>query len=198
MSDPILNVEDDVRWRRLMATGSVCPGCGERHRGLFDLACDGPEHWPGDRQADREPNSAVPDRTDVLTEDFCVIEGRDHFIRCVLQLPIVGAADQFFGYGVWSTLSPANFSLYRETFDSGEQGELGPWFGWFSNRLKGYPDTLNLKCQIRPQNGRQRPLIELEPMDHPLAVEERDGITLDRLLEILALNGHDLLSAERA
>ncbi len=21
------------------------------------------------------------------------------------------------------------------------QGDLGPWFGWFSNRLKGYEDT---------------------------------------------------------
>ena len=69
---------------------------------------------------------------------------------------------------------------------------MGPWFGWFSNRLKGYPETLNLKCQVRPRSGRQRPLIELEPTDHPLAVEQRDGITLDRIFEIFALNGHDL------
>jgi hypothetical protein len=35
-------------------------------------------------------------------------------------------------------------------------------------------------------------LIELEPTDHPLAVEQRDGITFDRVLEIYALHGHDL------
>jgi hypothetical protein len=127
LSKPI-DIEDDVRWRRLTRTGIVCRGCGERHKGLFDLACDGPEHWPGDRQSDREPNSAVRARTDVLTEDFCVIEGRDHFVRCVLQLPIIGATDQVFGYGVWSTLSPANFNRYLETFDSGAQGDLGPWW----------------------------------------------------------------------
>jgi hypothetical protein len=69
---------------------------------------------------------------------------------------------------------------------------LGPWFGWFSNRLKGYDDTLNLKCQVHPRPGRQRPWIELEPTDHPLAVEQRRGMTLDRLLEIYALNGHDI------
>ncbi|WP_308294565.1 hypothetical protein [Streptomyces sp. RKAG290] len=30
----------------------------------------------------------------------------------------------------------------------------------------------------------RRPLIELEPTDHPLAVEQRNGITLDRVREI--------------
>ena len=68
--------------------------------------------------------------------------------------------------------------------------DLGPRFGWFSNRLKGYPDTLNLKCQVHPRAGRQRPWIELEATDHPLALEQRNGITFDRLLEILALHGH--------
>ncbi|SFF35346.1 hypothetical protein SAMN05421541_109131 [Actinoplanes philippinensis] len=30
----------------------------------------------------------------------------------------------------------------------------------------------------------RRPLIELEPSDHPLAVEQRTGITLDRVRQI--------------
>jgi hypothetical protein len=51
---------------------------------------------------------------------------------------------------------------------------------------------VNLKCHVRPRSGRQRPLIELEPTDHPLSVEQRDGISIDRLLEIYAINGHDL------
>jgi hypothetical protein len=32
------------------------------------------------------------------------------------------------------------------------------------------------------ENWRQHPCIELEPADHPLAVEQQQGITLDRLL----------------
>jgi len=43
-----------------------------------------------------------------------------------------------------------------------------------------------------PQAARQRPFIELEPTDHPLAVEQRSGITFDRLLELYAINGHDM------
>jgi len=45
---------------------------------------------------------------------------------------------------------------------------------------------------VHPQERRQRPVIELEPTDHLLSVESREGITLDRLLEIYKLNGHEL------
>jgi hypothetical protein len=160
---------------------------------LFDLACDKPEFWRG---ADlKRPNSELLTSDSILTEDFCVLDRQHFFVRCVLQLPIIDASDTYFGYGVWATLSKKNFDIYVDTFDSGNQGNLGPWFGWFSNRLAGYPDTLNLKCQLHPREGRKRPYVELEPTDHPLAIEQAHGITFDRVLEIYALNGHDLRAA---
>jgi hypothetical protein len=94
--------------------------------------------------------------------------------------------------GAWATLSRESFVRYIEAFDGGEQDELGPWFGWFSNRLEGYPDTLNLKCQVHPVSGRQRPLVLLEPTSHPLAVDQQTGVTFDRLLDIYAVCGHDM------
>ncbi len=195
------NLDEDPRWQQLMSAGLRCASCSQRHRGLMDLAIDHPGAWPAERLDERAPNSAVQGRTDVaadiLTPDFCVVDGGDYFVRCVLRLPLVGARSgaepQAFSYGVWSSLSEANFRLYVDSFDSARQGELGPWFGWFSNSLKGYPETLNLKCRVHPQNDGQRPFLELEPTDHPLAVEQREGVTLDRLFDIFALNGHDLL-----
>ena len=89
-----------------------------------------------------------------------------------------------------TTLSKKNFMLYRETFDSDARADFGPWFGWFSNNLKGYPDALSLKCKVHPQTGPQRPWIELEPTEHPLAKDSRNGITYERLLEIYAAHGH--------
>jgi Uncharacterized protein conserved in bacteria (DUF2199) len=41
---------------------------------------------------------------------------------------------------------------------------------------EGLSDTLNLKCQIHPRGGRQRPAIEIKPTDRPLAAEQREGI----------------------
>jgi hypothetical protein len=183
-------LDDDPRWKRFQHEAWTCPSCGGEHAGLFDLAHAKPEQWPDGEE--KQPNGAVHSLNHVLTEDCCIIDGEHFFVRCVLELSIVGASDAVFGYGVWSTLSKKNFDIYLSHFDEGQRGELGPWFGWFSNRLKGYPDTLNLKCQVHPQPNRQRPLIEIEPADHPLAIEQRDGITFDRLLEIYALNGHDI------
>ena len=184
-----LDLDQDPRWRRFQARATRCPSCGATHRGLFDLACDKPDFWQGGAA---RPNSELPSSDNILTEDFCILDGEHFFVRGVLQFPILGKAETFFGFGTWATLSKKNFDRYVETFDSGEQEGLGPWFGWFSNRLKGYPETLNLKCQVHPRAGRQRPYIELEPAEHPLAVEQHKGISFDRLLEIYALNGHDL------
>jgi hypothetical protein len=183
----------DPRWLRLNDRDWVCGGCGSKHAGVFDLVCSKPDAWPG--SDDWSENVELLNSNHILTEDFCVLNGEHFFVRCVVQLPILVEPGATFGFGVWSTLSKRSFDLYVETFDSGEQGDLGPWFGWFSNHLKGYPDTFNLKCQVHPRAARQRPLIELEPTEHPLAIEQRDGITFDRLLEIYALNGHDMRAA---
>ena len=58
--------------------------------------------------------------------------------------------------------------------------------------LKGLPRYPEPQMPSAPQAARQRPFIELEPTDHPLAVEQRSGITFDRLLELYAINGHDM------
>jgi hypothetical protein len=125
-----------------------------------------------------------------LSEDFCVLNGRYFFVRCVLQLPLVGGDGAKFGYGVWASVSMQNFGLYVDRFDGGDYEGLGPWFGRLANRLKGYPETLNMKCRVRPQSGRKRPLIELEPVDHPLVAEQRDGVSFERLGQIYSDYGH--------
>lgn len=188
-----MDLDQDRRWLRLHDNEWSCPCCGLKHGGLFDLTCAKPDVWQGSEEW--RPNSEIRTSSNILTEDFCILNGEHFFVRCILSLPIITKPDISFGFGAWATLSRKNFDLYLDTFDSGEQAGLGPWFGWFSNRLNGYPDTLNLRSQVRPRDGRQRPYIELESAEHPLALEQRNGITFDRLLEIYAANGHELRAA---
>ena len=185
-----IDLATDSRWQRLHGSPWFCRSCGDHHSGIFDLVCSKPEAWPGSEE--QSSNSLAATSSHFLSEDFCVLNGEHYFVRSVLELPILGSDNGRFGYGVWATLSKRNFDIYWAAFDDGDMAVLGPWFGWFSNRLPGYPETNLLKCQVRPQNGRQRPLVELEPTQHPLAIEQRDGVTFDRLLEIYALNGHDI------
>lgn len=168
--------------RDLSGLEFVCAACGETHSGIFDLGCDAPAAYFSAGEEERA-------RDFEKTDDLCIWKREHFFVRCVLPIPVRGL-DRYFGYGVWSSLSRENFALYRSHWDRPASDGLGPWFGWFSNTLMGYPETLNLKCRVHPQDGGWRPFLELEPGDHPLALEQRRGITVERLLEIYAANGH--------
>lgn len=180
----------DPRWASLTERAWICSGCGMRHVGLFDLVVDRPSACPKDVVA--IANTELQPAATILSEDFCVVDSAHYFIRCLLRLPLLDSGGRYFGYGVWTSLSRQNFVIYAESFNTDAQGKLGPWFGYLSNKLNGYPETFALRSQVRPNDGRQRPFVELEPTDHPLVIEQREGISFDRLMQIYALNGHDI------
>jgi len=154
---------------------------------MFDLGAAAPDQWGTVESV--EPNSALRLDGDFLSEDFCVLGGAHFLVRCVFDIPVHGMAEKF-GFGCWSTLSRENFELYVEGFDDGVYAGAGPWFGWFSNSLRGFEETLNQRCWVHPQLDRQRPAIELEDSDHQLARAQKEGITPERLLEMYAAYGH--------
>jgi len=59
-----------------------------------------------------------------------------------------------------------------------------PYFGWLSTALPYYPDTLNLKTIVNTRPVGHRPVIELESTDHPLAIDQQNGISITQVKEI--------------
>ena len=160
----------------------TCRCCGHVHEGLADLVFAAPYYYytvPADQREQRC----------TLTSDMCSIDDQDFFIRGCLDIPIVGRSDRF-SWGAWCSVSRANFSKYREVFDQPHQSDVGPFFGWFSVRLPGYPDTLGLKVRAHRRDERTRPLFELEESPHPLSLECRLGIPEARLQEIYEAHLH--------
>jgi hypothetical protein len=92
-----------------------------------------------------------------------------------------------------SSLSKENFKRAVQFWETVGRENEPPYFGWLSSRLPLYPETLSLKTNVHTRPVGQRPFIELEPTDHPLAVEQRNGITMARVREIAAalLHGTD-------
>jgi len=87
-------------------------------------------------------------------------------------------------WDVWVSLSKVNFDRTMELWEiEGREGEE-PYFGWLSTSIPGYPETLNLRTNVHTRAIGVRPLIELEPTNHPLAFEQREGITVERVKEI--------------
>jgi hypothetical protein len=95
------------------------------------------------------------------------------------------------------SLSESSYTDYLAHLDDPRRYQRAPYFGWLCNRLSGYPETALLKTRVHLRPPPLRPVIELEPSSHRLAVEQRDGITLQRFHEIALtyLHGSDLHSA---
>jgi len=152
-----------------------CNTCGEIHDDLPYLANDKPYHWYTIPEKDRFSRAK-------LTEDTCIIDGEDYFIRGVLNIPVKDY-DSDFGFGVWVTQKKENFYVY---LNNPKSDQIGPFFGWLSSELTCYKDsTLNLKTIAHFVGDDNRPTIEVEPTDHPLAIDQREGITLAKAWDIV-------------
>ena len=151
-----------------------CTTCGEEHDDLPDIGADKPDQILG------IPEEEYGDRIR-LSGDLCA-HGDDRFIRCVLYIPIHGQAEPF-GFGVWVSQSRKNFETYVENFDT---PEIGPFFGWLCTNVGFYSErSLGLKSMAHFRGNGQRPTVELEPTDHPLSVDQREGIALAKAWEIV-------------
>lgn len=111
--------------------------------------------------------------------DLCIVDHRYFFIRGCLELPINGTRFTF-TWLVWASLSEKNFNRAVDLWESsGREGEP-PYFGWLNNRLPGYPDTTELKLNVHTREVGKRPAFEVEFTNHPLAMEQRNGMTQKR------------------
>lgn len=62
--------------------------------------------------------------------------------------------------------------------------------GRLCSHFSGYPDPAEVRCSVYRRSDNLRPRIVLESADYPMAVEQRAGITLDRIKQIAAEGGH--------
>ena len=152
-----------------------CSVCEEEHDGLPDLGLYAPDPYLAVPEAERpERTTFTPDRCTVRDED-----GVHYFVRGVILIPVHGQVESF-GLGAWVTQSQANYERYAANED------MQPTFGWLANRIGCYSEnTFLLKTRVHFRDDEQRPTIELEPTDHPLAVDQRRGITLARAWQLV-------------
>jgi hypothetical protein len=114
-----------------------------------------------------------------------------YFIRGVLHVPVADLRDTL-RYGAWSSLSEKSYERVLELWDDPRRTEEPPYFGWLSNSLPGYPETLSLPCDVVTDELDLRPTIALHEDDHPLVQEQRDGIGMDRLLDLIGPRLHEV------
>ena len=165
-------------------SGFKCSACGEWHDELpMSFGADAPYWYDVVAPEERDHRAE-------LSSDQCVIDGEHYFVRGSLEIPVVDGNESF-SWGVWVSLSQKNFERMSELWKSSGRENEPPYFGWLSTALPCYLDTLSLKTHVHSRPVGLRPLIELEPTEHPLAVEQRNGITMARVQEIVECVLHD-------
>ena len=121
-----------------------------------------------------------------MTDDLCAVEGDEpvYLVRGSLEIPVRDSLEPF-AYTIWVSLSAHNFQRTLDLWKTEGRESEPSYFGWLTNLIPGYPETLNLKTRVCTRPVGLRPFIELEPTDHLLAVEQREGITMARAQEIV-------------
>ena len=158
-------------------SGYICAGCGETHHGMpFAYATPAPDFWYSLPEDERS-------RRGYLIDEVCQVDDQHFFVRGQIHIPVLDSPDHF-EWGVWVSLSRASYERMIELWDEPGRENEPPYFGWLQTSLPYQPSTLNLKTMVHTQPVGLRPLVELEPTDHPLAVEQREGITLARVQQI--------------
>jgi hypothetical protein len=118
-----------------------------------------------------------------LTPDQCVVDQRIFLIRGHVLLPIHDGPETF-AWSVWCSLSERSFLHMSERWFSPDRANDPPYFGWLMTDLPCYPSTLHLKTSVQSREVGVVPAVIVQPSDHPLALEQQNGISMDRVHEI--------------
>jgi hypothetical protein len=159
-----------------------CTSCGEWHEGLPGYAAEAPLYYhsiPPEERAERC----------VLDSDTCVVDRKSFFVRGCLEIPVHAESVPFI-WGVWVLLSNNSFDQFVRCFDTARRSHIGPFFGWLSAALPFYPSTESLKTRVHLRDDGIRPYIEMEPTNHPLALDQRNGMCAERVAEIYSRLEH--------
>jgi hypothetical protein len=158
----------------------TCPTCGAEHDlDEISFGTDAPLQW--DLLSEDERSGSL------LGGEQCEIEsgeGHSFYIRACLEIPIRNTGRSF-TWGVWCSLSEQSYEEIVEHWEHPARATIGPHFGWLCTNIPGYPDAAFLKTMVHQREAGARPCVELEATDHPLALDQRDGIEEERLRGIV-------------
>lgn len=165
--------------------GFYCTICSKFHAGQpTSHASDSPDTYAGITQAEREHRA-------ILGTDQCVIDQEQYFLRGIIEIPIIGI-DETFIWGAWARVWEKDYEEMSDSWETpGREKTIGPYKGRLNNNIPTYdPETFNLKCTIRIQPVGSRPLFLVDEPEHPLAIDQRQGISMDRVRRIASIVHH--------
>jgi hypothetical protein len=163
--------------------GFVCTVCGERHDVLpIKYSVKAPQAVLA------VPQEQLEERV-LLTADQCVIDNQQFFLRGRILIPVHGVEAPFV-WGVWAEVSPKNFLHSNEVWQIPGREQEPPFAAWLNNDLFLFGDTINLELKVHTQPVGERPRFTVADSNHPLAIQQRDGISIETVQDIAEMILH--------
>ena len=134
------------------------------------------------------PPEERPDRIEI-TESLCVVDGTHFFIRGRVEIPVIDT-EETFCWNVWASVSETNFRRTNEMWNDPERVNEPAYFGWLQTSLPCYPETLSIKIMLHTQELGIIPQVELIEEGHALTQEQQQGITWQRVTQLVETAMH--------
>jgi hypothetical protein len=155
----------------------VCECCGQRHDGLpLDIGFEFPIDYLDVPKRERK-------RRCELTSDWCIIDRKRYYLRGVLSIRVLEVNDEF-TWGLWAQVPPKDLRRYRDSYGHDRRGQT-PSAGILSGAPRPYADAEGHPLRIAFGSAGQRPTFTLKRSKHLFYREQRAGITLHRVHELL-------------
>lgn len=125
-----------------------------------------------------------------MVDEFAVID-KQPFVHGCIPIPVIGREMPFY-WCVWASFSCQDFAraAYIRSIPDEYRRPEPNYSGTLASKIGIYPNTLGLTLQIETRPFGQKHFFRLSGAEHPLAIEQRDGISLERLREISELLEH--------
>lgn len=121
-----------------------------------------------------------------LEKSLCVIDEKYFFHRGSLIIPIIDYPDDLV-FDVWTSISQENFEKRMDLWHDPLRINQSPYFGWLNTFIPGYGNTLNLKTMAQERDVDLIPLIQMIDDSSQLTIDQQNGITIDKVLDIVSI-----------
>ena len=88
-----------------------------------------------------------------------------------------------FYWNVWVEITEEDFTEINDTWNDQHRFLFPPFKGKIATQLEPYPSTIGLQVKIQNREVGVVPAVLLEKSDHPLFLEQENGINRNRVVE---------------
>ena len=160
-----------------------CSQCGNEHTGV-------PLAWGPNVPDAVGPIPPADWRSRVsLSGDDCVIDRSSYYVRGCIDLRIHGTRDVF-RWLVWVHVDRRGYVYTISPWRRLLRLCHPPYDAKLDTALPYEPPTAHLPVEVRSAGPGFRPTVVLTELAHPLAIEQREGIPLERAYELAGMMLH--------